>query len=63
MIQVTRLNGEEIVINSKHIEVIECIPETKITLTNKDYFIVKENVNEIIDRIVKFNAMVSKFPK
>lgn len=63
MIQVTRLNGEKIVINSKHIEVIECIPETKITLTNKDYFIVKENVNEIIDRIVQFNAMVSKFPK
>ena len=39
MIKLTKLNNAEFVLNSQHIQVIESIPETKVVLTNKDYYI------------------------
>lgn len=55
MIKLTKLNNEEFVINCYQIMTIDIIPESKITLMNKEHFIVKESVDEIIDRIVEYN--------
>ena len=34
------------------------IPESKIVIMNHDYYLVQESVDEIIDKIVRYNAKV-----
>nr|WP_294680629.1 flagellar FlbD family protein [uncultured Anaerotignum sp.] len=59
MIKLTKLNDEIFVINSDQIASIELIPETKIVLMNKDFYIVRENIDEIIDKIVEFRGKIA----
>ena len=59
MIKLTKINGVDFLLNHLQIETIEAIPESKITLLNKDYFIVQESFEEIIDKIIEFNAKVA----
>ncbi len=47
MIDVTRMNGTVLTINSRLIESIEETPDTVITLTNEKKIIVKESRQEI----------------
>ncbi|QHI71969.1 flagellar FlbD family protein [Aminipila terrae] len=56
MIKLTKLNGVEFLLNDSHIQIIESIPESKIVLDNKDYYLVKESFDEIINKIAEFNA-------
>ena len=49
MIKLTRLNNDPIVINESQIMIIDSIPESKIVCMNREYFIVKESVEEIIE--------------
>ncbi|MCI8342640.1 MAG: flagellar FlbD family protein [Firmicutes bacterium] len=63
MIRLTKLNNDEFVLNSNHIEYIEIIPESKVVLDNKDFYIVRESVDEIIDKIVEYNAKIHSFYK
>lgn len=58
MITLTKLNGDNFVVNSNQIECIEIIPESKIILMNKTFYIVRESAQEIIDKIVEYNARV-----
>ncbi len=58
MVEVTGLNNEIFIINSNLIEKIEFIPETKITLTTGKYYLIKENKQEIIDRIINYNRKI-----
>lgn len=60
MINLTNLSGNSFVLNCNLIEVIENIPETKITLTNGKYFLVKENKYEIVDLIIAYNRKIFK---
>ena len=54
MINVTRLDNSELVINSDLIEILEAIPETIIHLTTGKKIMVKETVDEIIERVTTF---------
>lgn len=56
MIRVHRMNGEEFLLNHKHIERIEEKPDTVITLTNEKLYLVKEKADEIIDLIYQYQA-------
>ena len=58
MIALTKINGQIIVINSKQIEHIDVIPESKITMMNGKYYIVRESVAEIIDKEIQFNRKI-----
>lgn len=58
MIRLTKLNKEEFIINSNQIECIEIIPESKVILMNKDFYIVKESADEIINKIIEYNAKI-----
>ena len=60
MIVLTKRNHEKFLINHLQIEYIESIPESKITMMNHDYFLVRESVEEIIDKIVTYNAKVQE---
>lgn len=63
MIKLTKLNNEIFVVNCNQIESIEMIPETKIVLMNKDFYIVQEDLDEIIDKIIEFNAKITDLNK
>lgn len=54
MIFVTRINRKEFAINPDLIETIEETPDTVITLTNLNKYIVMESIQEIIRRIAEF---------
>ena len=58
MIQLTKRNGERFLLNHLQIESIEMIPESKINMMNRDYFIVKESPEDIIKKIQEYNAKV-----
>ena len=47
MIEVTRLNGTTVLINSDLIETVEETPDTVISLTTGKKFIVKESRQEV----------------
>jgi len=54
MIIVRRLNGVEFALNCDHIETIEANPDTTIRMTNKNYYIVQETQQEVIDLIIDY---------
>lgn len=63
MIKLTKLNNEVFVVNCNQIESIEMIPETKIVLMNKDFYIVREGIDEIVEKIIEFNAKIADLNK
>ena len=58
MIVLTKRNHEKFLVNHLQIEYIETIPESKIVMMNHDYYLVRETVEEIIEKIAKYNAKV-----
>ncbi len=58
MIKLTKLNKEPFIINCGQIERIELIPESKIIMMNKDYYVVRESAEEIVQKIIDYNAKV-----
>lgn len=63
MIEVTRLNNKKVIINSELIEYIEANPDTVISLTNGNKFIVKETVEETVDKVVNFKRRIHSITK
>jgi flagellar protein FlbD len=63
MIHLTRLNQVPLVLNSDLIEHIEMTPDTVISLTSGQKFMVRENAEEVIERIILFRrAVLSGMP-
>ena len=60
MITLTRLNDKPFVINAELIRTVEANPDTTITLINGDHFIVKESMQEVIDRAVDYGRSLRK---
>jgi flagellar protein FlbD len=60
MISLTRLNQTSLVLNCDLIENIETTPDTVISLTNGNRFIVRETSEQVIDRIIHFRREVLK---
>ena len=58
MIVLTRTSKDRFLLNHNQIEYIECIPETKIVMMNRDFYLVEETVEQIIERIAEYNAKV-----
>ncbi len=59
MIKVSRLNGENYVLNCTLIETVEANPDTVISLTTGHKLVVRESVDEVIDKVINFNAKVN----
>jgi len=62
MIKLTRINGEEFVLNAELIRFVEQRPDTFITLTTDERFIVKETVDQVIDRSVAYARSIRFVP-
>jgi flagellar protein FlbD len=58
MIAVSRLDGSEFLVNAELIQVVERTPDTVITLTTGEKFVVREPIAEVLDRIVSYRRRV-----
>lgn len=58
MIEVTRLNGTTVLINSDLIETVEETPDTVISLTTGRKFIVKESRQEVKNLVKSYKRDV-----
>ena len=58
MLEVTRLNGQKIVINCDLIEYIDANPDTTISLTTNNRYVVKESVEEVLTRIINYKKEI-----
>src|SRR5580658_259702 len=56
MIQLTRLNGTPIMLNSDLIKTAEASPDTMLTLINGEKLIVRESCGEVTDRVLAYRA-------
>jgi flagellar protein FlbD len=56
MIELTRLNGNPILLNSDLIKIAEASPDTMLTLINGEKLIVREERNEVLDRVLAYRA-------
>ena len=61
MIKVSRLNGLEYFINPHQIESMEIHPDTTLLMLSGKHVVVKESVEEIIDRIVEYRSRIGGF--
>jgi flagellar protein FlbD len=58
MIVLTKMNNDKFLVNHLQIECIELIPETKIVMMNRSYYLVRETAEEIVQKIAEYNAKV-----
>lgn len=56
MIELTRLNGNPMVLNSDLIKTAEASPDTMLTLINGEKLIVRETCAEIMERVVAYRS-------
>ncbi|NIT59714.1 MAG: endoflagellar protein [Aliifodinibius sp.] len=54
MITVTRINSQSITINAEIIEFVECTPDTIITTMTGKKIIVKESVDDVIQKVIAY---------
>lgn len=59
MIALTRLNGVSFWINAELIEQVEKTPDTVITLTTGNNFVVKESVEAVVQKCVEYRQAVA----
>ena len=58
MIVLRKMNNEQFLVNHQQIECIELIPECKVVMMNHDYYLVRDTVEDIIQKIEEYNAKV-----
>jgi len=61
LIELTKLNNKKFVINSDLIETVEAMPDTTISLTTGNKFVVREEVHEVIHKVIEFKQQFNLF--
>lgn len=61
MIEVTRLDGRSYHVNPHQIEYMEQNPDTTLTMLSGKRLVVKEPVEEVIERIVEYRRLIGAF--
>ena len=56
MIELTRLNGKPIVLNSDLIKTVDSSPDTMLTLINGEKLIVREELADVVERVMTYRA-------
>ena len=61
MISLTKLNGQTIVVNAELIETVEKTPDTIIGLITGKKFMVKDTVEEVIQKVIQYRQQLPPF--
>ena len=59
MIKLTRLNHVPLIINSDLIDHIDATPDTVISLTSGQKFLVTESPEEVVDKVIAFRKAIA----
>ncbi|PCJ61887.1 MAG: flagellar protein FlbD [Planctomycetota bacterium] len=63
MINLTKLNKKEFILNGELIKFIENVPDTLITLINGEKVFVLETSEEVILKVIEYNRMNKYIPE
>lgn len=63
MITLHKLNGSVVTINAELIESVEASPDTVISLTTGNRYLVREKVDEVISRVIDYRRQVASAKK
>jgi flagellar protein FlbD len=58
VIRLTRLNSQQITVNSDLIKLVESNPDTVLTLVSGDKVLVHETADEVVARVIEFKRAV-----
>ena len=58
MIYVTRMDGKSLLVNAELLEAVEATPDTILTFTSGKKMVVKENVEEIRNRVIVYRRAI-----
>ncbi len=62
MMQLTRLDGSELTVNCELVETVERTPDTVISLLTGHKLVVRESVDEIVERVVEYRQRIHQCP-
>ncbi len=62
MIFLTRLDGQELVVNADHILTVERTPDTMMHLTNGLRLMVRETVEDVVARAIEYRRAIARGP-
>ena len=58
MIDLTGINNKKFTLNADHIEKIEEVPETLITLTNGKKYLELQSLQEVKDEVIRYKNKI-----
>jgi flagellar protein FlbD len=58
VIEVTRLDGSRLIINSEHIRSVEANPDTVICFVDGKRLVVLEQPQELVGKVIEFRARI-----
>ena len=58
MIVLTKLNNQQVLLNSRQIEAVELIPESQVVMMNGKFYLVMESAEEIIEKTIEYNGKI-----
>ena len=62
MIRLTQLNGEAFILNADLIRYVEARPDTFITLTTGERLVVRESLDDVMQRAVRYQQAKHLIP-
>jgi flagellar protein FlbD len=63
MIEVTKLNGETIMVNADHIETVEAHPDTTLVLNNDKRIVIRDSVAEVVRKVIEYQRSIRTGPR
>jgi flagellar protein FlbD len=60
MITLTRLNGQQFVVNADRIKFVEATPDTVVSCDGGEKLMVKESLTEVIRRAIDYARIIRK---
>jgi flagellar protein FlbD len=61
MIHVIRLNGSDMYVNPDLILTLEETPDTVLTMTNGEKYVLKDKIQDVIQRYVDYKRSINPF--
>ena len=62
MIQVTRFDGRPVIVNADLILTLESTPDTVLALVTGASILVREKVDEVIERVIDYRQRIARGP-
>ena len=60
LIELHKLSGEPFYLNEDQIEMVKFIPETKIVMMNKEFYIVQDSGEQVVEKIIEFKRKIMR---